>query len=315
MAVLHRSSLALPERERLPVLLFGAFAFDTHTRLLTRDGQELALPPRVLGVLELLLERAGNVVPRQDLIDTVWKDAFVTDTSLAEAVSVLRQVLGDDPQAPTYIQTRHRRGYRFVAPVTIEGQPASTVNDAPLRQAAASAPPADIVSPSIGGQLVPWSAAVICGFIAIAAVWQMTRHSATQSVPAARFTIAPVAGTVLDSAAPAVAVSPDGRQIAWSACDGTGCRLYVRPLDRLDASVVAGTDGAHAPFFSSDSRWIAFFADGRLKKVALAGGTPATLADASTPLGGVWIDREVVFAGSPSGGLMRVSATAASRAR
>ena len=55
---------------------------------------------------------------RQELIDTVWKDAFVTDTSLAEAVSVLRQVLGDDPQSPTYIQTLHRRGYRFVAPVS-----------------------------------------------------------------------------------------------------------------------------------------------------------------------------------------------------
>ena len=64
-------------------------------------------------------KRAGDIVPRQELIDSVWKDAFVTDTSLAEAVSVLRQALGDDPQAPTYIQTLHRRGYRFVAPVTL----------------------------------------------------------------------------------------------------------------------------------------------------------------------------------------------------
>jgi DNA-binding winged helix-turn-helix (wHTH) protein/Tol biopolymer transport system component len=306
-------SMAVVERipsapQRLPTLLFGPFAFDTHTRLLTRDGQELALPPRVLGVLELLLERAGDVVPRQALIDTVWKDAFVTDTSLAEAVSVLRQVLGDDPQSPTYIQTRHRRGYRFVAAVTIEGLPAPAVHETPSLKASAPPPADEVVSPSIGGQLVPWSAAVICGFIAIAAVWQMTRHNATQSLPAARFTIAPVAGTVLDAAAPAVAVSPDGQHITWSACDGTGCRLYIRPIDRLDASVVAGTDGAQAPFFSSDNRWIAFFADGRLKKVALAGGTPATLADASTPLGGVWIDREVIFAGSPSGGLMRVPA-------
>ena len=105
---------------------FGAFAFDTHTRLLSRGGQEVALPPRVLGVLELLLERAGDVVSRQELIDTVWKDAFVTDTSLAEAVSVLRQALADDPQAPTYIQTLHRRGYRFVAPVSTTNAAAGT---------------------------------------------------------------------------------------------------------------------------------------------------------------------------------------------
>ena len=88
------------ERQRLPSLSFGPFAFDTHTRLLSRGGEEVALPPRVLGVLELLLRRAGDVVARQELIDAVWKDAFVTDTSLAEAVSVLRQAL------PT---TRNRR--------------------------------------------------------------------------------------------------------------------------------------------------------------------------------------------------------------
>ncbi len=223
---------------------------------------------------------------------------------------MLRQVLGDDPQTPTYIQTRHRRGYRFVAPVTVEGQAARTpiASPAPVPASeSASAPVAEVVSPSIGGQLVPWSAAVIFGFIATAAVWQMTRHNATQSVPAARFSVATVAGTALDATSPSVAVSPDGQQVVWSACDATGCRLYLRPLDRLEASVVAGTDGAHAPFFSPDGRWIAFFADGRLKKIARTGGTPATLADASTPLGGVWIDRDIVFAGSPSGGLLRIS--------
>src|SRR3954447_19499182 len=99
---------------------FGPFAFDPENRLLWRDGTDVALPPRVLGVLELLIERAGEVVARQDLLDRVWKDAFVTDTSLAEAVSFLRQALGDDPQSPRYIQTVHRRGYRFlIAPTPV----------------------------------------------------------------------------------------------------------------------------------------------------------------------------------------------------
>src|SRR5512145_1462342 len=99
---------------RAPEISFGHFAFDPRARLLKRQGVEVPLPPRVLGVLELLLVRAGDIVPRQELIDAVWKDAFVTDTSLAEAISFLRQALGDDPQAPTYIQTVHRRGYRFL---------------------------------------------------------------------------------------------------------------------------------------------------------------------------------------------------------
>src|SRR6187551_2826729 len=99
---------------------FGPFEFDRQSRLLWREGTEIALPPRVLGVLELLVDRAGQVVARQELLDGVWKDAFVTDTSLAEAVSFLRQALGDDPQSPRYIQTIHRRGYRFLAPVVQE---------------------------------------------------------------------------------------------------------------------------------------------------------------------------------------------------
>ena len=65
---------------------------------------------------------------RQDLLDGVWKDAFVTDTSLAEAVSFLRQALGDDPQAPRYIQTVHRRGYRFLpTPTAVPGLTPSAV--------------------------------------------------------------------------------------------------------------------------------------------------------------------------------------------
>src|SRR5262249_38796334 len=101
---------------------FGPFAFDRESRLLWRDGAEIALPPRVIGVLELLIDRQGQIVARQDLMDAVWKDAFVTDTSLAEAGSFLRQALGAAPQSPRYIQPVHRRGYRFLpAPIAEPG--------------------------------------------------------------------------------------------------------------------------------------------------------------------------------------------------
>src|SRR5918999_1335246 len=115
----------LPETVIAPRLAFGPFTFDRSSRLLRRGEEVVPLPPRVLAVLELLLERAGDLVSRQELIESVWKDAFVTDTSLAEAVSFLRQSLGDDPQSPGYIQTVHRRGYRFIAPVTPRLPPAT----------------------------------------------------------------------------------------------------------------------------------------------------------------------------------------------
>ena len=283
-------------------LLFGAFSFDAHSRLLRRGSLELPLPPRVLGVLEVLLERAGDIVPRQELIDRVWKDAFVTDTSLAEAVSVLRQTLGDDPQSPTYIQTVHRRGYRFVSAVTAEGPPVTERADLP----APSAEAVGRVSPSIGGQLVPWSLAAIFATVAMAAVWQLMTSRRAADAQAARFALAAEVGTAFDDRAPALALSPTASQIAWSACDADACRLYARELNALTARVIAGTEGAHAPFFSPDGEWIGFFADGRLKKVAMAGGAPVVLADAPQPLGGTWYAREIVFAASSSQGLMRI---------
>src|SRR4051812_45734928 len=113
------------------LVAFGPFTFDRANGLLRDDTRELPLPPRVLGVLDLLVSRAGAIVPKQEIIDSVWKDAFVTDTSLSEAISVLRQALGDDPQAPHYIQTVHRRGYRFVAQVDPIESPAVAVQTSP----------------------------------------------------------------------------------------------------------------------------------------------------------------------------------------
>ena len=94
---------------------FGPFRFDVANGFLYRDGIALPLPPRALGVMAVLTARPGQVVSKQVLLDQVWKDTNVTDTSLAEAVSLLRQALGDEPQRGDFIQTVPRRGYRFVA--------------------------------------------------------------------------------------------------------------------------------------------------------------------------------------------------------
>jgi serine/threonine-protein kinase len=280
---------------------FGAFEFDPNSRLLKRDGVELPLPPRVVGVLEVLLRRAGDVVPRQELIENVWRDAFVTDTSLAEAVSVLRQALGDDPQSPSFIQTFHRRGYRFVAPVAVQS-PRSTVATA-VAVAQTSPPDSTSLRPSIGMELVPWSVAIVCAVLAAIAMWQAVSQRQPPLRPVARFSIAPPGAMRFDRRAPAFALSPDGSRLAFSACSLAGeCTLYVRSSDRLDSSPLAGTADAAAPFFSPDGRWIGFFSDGHLKKVSVNGGAPVTLADAADPLGGAWTTNgQIVYAGAARG--------------
>jgi serine/threonine-protein kinase len=104
-----------------------------------------------------------------------------------------------------------------------------------------------------------------------------------------------------------LALSPDGRRLAYVARTSARTRLYVRDLDAFEAVPVTGTEGAEYPFFSPDGQSIAFFADGKLKRVSLQGGAPLTVCD--VPVGGhggTWgPDGSIVFDPGVSG-LMRV---------
>jgi eukaryotic-like serine/threonine-protein kinase len=115
----------------------------------------------------------------------------------------------------------------------------------------------------------------------------------------------------LDSTRPGpIALSPDGRQIAFTASDADGRRtLWVRSLDTLEARELPGTDEAAYPFWSPDSQQIAFFTGSHLKKIALAGGPAVSLARASNGKGGAWSPRGViVFTPEPAAPLSVVAA-------
>ena len=102
------------ERYGGQVLRFGEFRFAIGEGL-WRNGQPVPLPPRAIGVLTALLATPGCVVSKQQLMDTVWPGTFVTESSLLEAIGLVRDALGDDRRNPKYVQTVHRRGYRFIA--------------------------------------------------------------------------------------------------------------------------------------------------------------------------------------------------------
>ena len=111
----------------------------------------------------------------------------------------------------------------------------------------------------------------------------------------------------------AAILSPNGQTLVFVAQRRTGpASLFLRRLDQLDATPMPGTEGAHSPFFSPDGQWVAFFADAKLKKVALSGGAPVTICDTPDGRGGWWgADGLIVFApffaGMDRGGLLRVS--------
>ena len=97
---------------------FGPFRMDSEKRVLVRDGTPVLLSPKIAEVLLVLVENAGHLVQKDDLIQRVWPDAFVEEGSLNKNISLLRKVLGEWDGAREYIETVPKRGYRFVAPVS-----------------------------------------------------------------------------------------------------------------------------------------------------------------------------------------------------
>jgi DNA-binding winged helix-turn-helix (wHTH) protein/Flp pilus assembly protein TadD len=101
---------------------FGPFRLDPAKSLLWREGELVPLPPKALDLLLALLEQAGDVAGKQELMDRVWPDAFVEEANLSVNVATIRKVLGTLPDGSAYIETVARRGYRFVAPVKRSGR-------------------------------------------------------------------------------------------------------------------------------------------------------------------------------------------------
>ena len=102
---------------------FGSYQLDAGERVLLRDGQPVTLPPKDLETLVVLVERAGHIVEKEELLQKVWPGVFVEEGNLARHIFNLRQVLGDSPDGRKYIETIPKRGYRFVGAVHTESEP------------------------------------------------------------------------------------------------------------------------------------------------------------------------------------------------
>lgn len=96
---------------------FGPFRLDVTERLLLRDGESLTLTPKAFETLLALAENSGHLIEKDDLLKRLWPDTFVEEANLANNISLLRKVLGDNPKGHQYIETVPKRGYRFAAGV------------------------------------------------------------------------------------------------------------------------------------------------------------------------------------------------------
>lgn len=148
---------------------FGAYQLDAEERVLFRDGQPVTLPPKDLETLLVLVERAGHIVEKEQLLDKVWPGVFIEEGNLARHIFNLRQVLGDGADGSKYIETIPRRGYRFVAAV----QQVSAESGAPA-PAPQTYPPAPVeVEPRLERNIWLWPLALLA---VVAAAVLSARH-------------------------------------------------------------------------------------------------------------------------------------------
>src|SRR5262245_42051543 len=97
---------------------FDRFRFDPETGRLWAGAQEVRLTPKSAAVLGLLVAHGGEPVTKESLFASVWPDTAVSDDALTTCIAELRRALEDDARQPRFIETRHRRGYRFAAAVS-----------------------------------------------------------------------------------------------------------------------------------------------------------------------------------------------------
>ena len=109
------------------LLRFGPYRLNPHTGQLWQGKQEVKVTPKAAAVLRSLLERPGQVITKEELLTAAWPNTVVSDAALTTCIQELRQALHDPARKPRYIETMHRRGYRFIATVMAALVPPSTL--------------------------------------------------------------------------------------------------------------------------------------------------------------------------------------------
>jgi Tol biopolymer transport system component/tRNA A-37 threonylcarbamoyl transferase component Bud32 len=198
---------------------------------------------------------------------------------------------------------------------------ARLVLEAPLADAAASgarqSPAGGDVTPGARARATAWAAlpwVIALAAAAVAAALGLQRFGGTPLPPASDrllLEIGPPPGheLLVESNAGSVVISPDGSSVAFIVQTPAGRRVYVRSLATGETRPISGTDEAHYPFWSPDSRTLAFFGSSKLFTVSIAGGLPEAIADIQQGRGGSWSDTGVIlFTPRGSGVVHRVSA-------
>jgi serine/threonine protein kinase/Tol biopolymer transport system component len=238
--------------------------------------------------------------------------------------SIVGQILAVDPPSVSTLRPQTPPGLDRVIRLCLDKDPderIQTAHDLKLQlQAIAEAPLAATQAPVVvpaRRSWLPWVAAGVLAVATIAFALAYLQSLRAPQISVHSYILPPEKATFLltgNDAGPPV-LSPDGLRIAFAAKNADGKQvLWIRPLNSAVAQPMSGTEGATYPFWSPDSRYVAFFAAAKLNKVDASGGPPQALCDAPAGRGGTWdTTGTIVFAPDTTSGLARVDAAGGTR--
>jgi Tol biopolymer transport system component/DNA-binding winged helix-turn-helix (wHTH) protein len=276
-----------------PELRFGEFEVDRAAELLRRHGEVVHLEPRSFRLLVHLLDHRDRLVTKQDLNESVWDGAFVTDNAVDRAVARLRRALGDDVHQPRFVETVPTRGYRFIAQVEGEAPGAAepaVVDSAALARAAAA--PAAVesaaeaptgVAPARRRHLPAAAILVVVGLVLLgmALIALRSRDAALRRGAAAgpeRVLARQITSSDAYEFAPSF--SADGSSLAYTSSSSGKFSLWIRSLSPGGRDRELGeTAGARAAAWSPDGRFIAYDSYQGIWIVPPDGGSPRQLTE------------------------------------
>lgn len=281
--------------------------------VLERDGRSLKLEPRAMEVLAHLARHAGEVVSAEELIDSVWHGRVVGDGAVYQRINQLRHAFGDHVENPRFIETIPKRGYRLIARVEpLEPDPDEVRLPTGVERHAETASSASIGGKPVRRERLAWGltsvAALAAGILVFELPMRDSPPSPSAASPVSRFSyVLPEGQQFPREESHVVAISPDGSRMVYAA----NGQLYLKRMDSLESSPISGSnENPSAPFFSPDGQRVGYWSSdgvGQLKKIAVSGGAPVTLADAY-PLGTPFWGADDMVVWSQAEGIMRVSA-------
>jgi DNA-binding winged helix-turn-helix (wHTH) protein/Tol biopolymer transport system component len=253
-------------RPAAPSYEFGPFRLDVAEQRLLRDGHPVPLTPKVFAVLRVLVQHGGHLVEKDALLQEVWPDSFVEEGALSRSVSVLRKALGEKAAGAEYIETVPKRGYRFVAPVTVPVADQPLPGVPPMRRAATA------------WRAVGPAAAVLTFVVLVFAVLGV--DSSNRRGPPA---IAPAHRQVTSTGtARAPAISPDGMRMAYVSEASPDKTLMVQDVEHGQAFAVFSAPEVGHLRWSPDGSTLLVWARGPdhngLYVMSPMGGAPRLIA-------------------------------------